>query len=187
MSGQARVWDTDHADRTAARVKQSALPSPRLLVIDTDNLHRMTICRAADKAGFVPAGAANFAEAAKLTQASMFDCITLDLSLGQQTGELLRHLREIDCEAPVLIVGNRDAAGCRETLHFARSLGLNVGEPVPKPVDIDMLRDAFEQIRIQCRRQHGMATVGSDRRYEPPTQRNGRQVSAPGRYFDSAS
>jgi two-component system, chemotaxis family, chemotaxis protein CheY len=160
MSGQARVWDADRADRFATRAEQSAVPPPHLLVIDTDNLHRMIICRTADRAGFVPAGAANLAEAAKLLQATIFDCITLDLSLGQQTGELLRHLREIDCEAPVLIVGNRDAAGCRETLHFARSLGLNVGEPVPKPVDVGMLRHAFEQVKIHRRPQHGLVAVG---------------------------
>jgi two-component system, chemotaxis family, chemotaxis protein CheY len=160
MSGPARVWDADRADRFAARAEQSALPPPRLLVIDTDNPHRMIICRTADKAGFVPAGAANLAEAAKLMQTTIFDCITLDLSLGQQTGELLRHLREIDCEALVLIVGNRDAAGYRETLRFAGSLGLNVGEPVPKPVDVGMLRHAFEQMKIHRRPQYGLVAVG---------------------------
>jgi DNA-binding response OmpR family regulator len=159
MLGQARVWDAGRADRLVARAEQPAVPAPRLLVIDTDNLHRMIVCRTADKAGFVPAGAANFAEAAKLTQTTIFDCITLDLSLGQQTGELLRHLREIDFEAPVLIVGNRDAAGCRETLRFARSLGLNVGEPVSKPVDVGTLRYAFEQIKIQRRLHRGVAAV----------------------------
>jgi DNA-binding response OmpR family regulator len=158
MSGQERVWD---ADRIAARAEQPVLAALRLLVIDTDNLHRMIICRTADKAGYIPAGAANFAEAAKLTQATTFDCIILDLSLGRQTGELLRHLREIDCEALVLIVGDRNTAGCRETLRFARSLGLNVGEPVPKPVDVGVLRYALEQMKIQRRLQHGLATVGA--------------------------
>jgi chemotaxis response regulator CheB len=53
---------------------------PRLLVIDDDNLHRMIICRVAAKAGFVPAGAASYDEAARLAQETNFDCITLDLS-----------------------------------------------------------------------------------------------------------
>jgi DNA-binding response OmpR family regulator len=157
MSGQARVWDAERAGRIAAKAERPAL---RLLVIDTDNLHRMIICRTADKAGYVPAGAANFAEAAKLTQTTTFDCIMLDLSLGQQTGDLLRHLREIDCEALVLIVGDRAAAGHRETLRFAKSLGLNVGEAVSKPVDVGMLRHALEQMKIQRRLQPGLAAVG---------------------------
>jgi DNA-binding response OmpR family regulator len=161
MSGPARIWGADRANRIAARAEQRPLPAPRLLVVDGDSLRRMIICRAADKAGYIPAGAANFAEAAKLAQTTAFDCITLDLSLGQQTGEILRHLREIDCAAPILIIGNRDAAGCRETLRFARSLGLNVGEPVPKPVDVGMLRYALEQMKIERVLQRGLAAVGA--------------------------
>jgi DNA-binding response OmpR family regulator len=161
MSEQARVWGADGANRIAAKAERPTLAVPRLLVIDSDNLHRMIICRAADKAGYIPAGAANFSEAAKLTQTTVFDCITLDLSLGQQTGEMLRHLREIDCEVPILIVGNRDAAGCRETLRFARSLGLNVGEPVAKPVDVGLLRYALEQMKVERTLQRGLAAVGA--------------------------
>jgi two-component system, chemotaxis family, chemotaxis protein CheY len=130
-------------------------------VIDGDNLHRMTICRAADKAGYIPAGAANFDEAAKLTLTTVFDCITLDLSLGLQTGEMLRHLREIDCGAPIIVVGDRGAAGCRETLRFARSLGLNVGEPLPKPVDVGMLSYALEQLNIQRTLHQGLVAAGA--------------------------
>jgi hypothetical protein len=50
--------------------------------------------------------------------------------------------------------------GCCETVRFARSLGLNVGEPVPKPVDVGMLRYAFEQIKVQRRLQNGLVAVG---------------------------
>ena len=161
MSGQARVWGAGGANQMTAKAERPALVVPRVLVIDSDNLHRMIICRAADKAGYIPAGAANFTEAAKLTQTTVFDCITLDLSLGQQTGEMLRHLREIDCEAPILIVGNRDVAGCRETLRFARSLGLNVGEPVAKPVDVGLLRYALEQMKVERTLQRGLVAVGA--------------------------
>ena len=161
MSGQARVWSAAGSNQITAKMQRPGLAPPRLLVIDSDNLHRMIICRAADKAGYIPAGAANFAEAAKFTQTTMFDCITLDLSLGQQTGEMLRHLREIDCETPILIIGHRDATGCRETLRFARSLGLNVGEPVAKPVDVGMLRDALEQMKVRRTLARRLAVVGA--------------------------
>jgi DNA-binding response OmpR family regulator len=161
MSGQARIWGVDGAHRITAKAERPALAVPRLLVIDGDNLHRMIICRVADKAGYLPAGAANFSEAAKLAQTTAFDCVTLDLSLGQQTGDMLRHLREIGCDAPILIVGNRDAAGCCETLRFARSLGLNVGEPVAKPVDVGLLRYALEQMKVERTLQRGLAAVGA--------------------------
>jgi two-component system, chemotaxis family, chemotaxis protein CheY len=158
MSGQAR-WGADTANGVAGKATRSA--APRLLVIDSDNLHRMIICRAADKAGYIPAGAANFNEAAKLTLTAVFDCVMLDLSFGQQTGDMLRHLREIDCAAPILVVGDRNTAGCRETVRFARSLGLNVGEPLPKPVDVGMLRYTLEQLSVQRALQHGLAAVGA--------------------------
>ena len=54
MSGHARIWGAGEAHPTTAQREQSALPAPRVLVIDGDNLHRMIICRAADKAGYVP-------------------------------------------------------------------------------------------------------------------------------------
>lgn len=142
-------------------MQQPASAAPRLLVIDSDSLHRMIICRAADKAGYIPAGAANFTEAAKLTQTTAFDCMTIDLSLGRQTGDMLRHLREIGCETPILIIGHRDAVGCRETLRFARSLGLNVGEPVAKPIDVGMLGDALEQMKVRRALARRSAAVGA--------------------------
>src|SRR5271154_1768898 len=78
------------------------LSPPRLLVIDDDNLHRMIICRLAAKAGYVPAGAAGYDEAAELARHSAFDCITLDLLLGQHSGsEMLHQLSILGCTAPI--------------------------------------------------------------------------------------
>ena len=84
MSRHARIWDGGAVCLTAADAEQSALPALRVLVVDRDNLHRMIICRAADKAGCVPAGAANLTEAIKHVQSAAFDCITLDLSFGRR-------------------------------------------------------------------------------------------------------
>ena len=108
----------------------------------------MIICRAAAKSGYVPAGAASYEEAATLVQAHAFDCITLDLSLGQHVGaEMLRHLSAVGCTAPIVIISGCDGATCRETLRVAEALDLNVREPVPKPVDLAMLRDALLRLR----------------------------------------
>ena len=74
---------------------------PRLLVIDDDYLHRKIICRVAAKAGYAPAGAATYDEAAKLALETAFDCISLDLSLGQHGGiDMLYYLRGVGCKAP---------------------------------------------------------------------------------------
>ncbi len=121
---------------------------PRLLVIDDDSLHRMVICRAAAKAGYLPAGAATYEEAAKLTRETAFDCITLDLSLGHHAGsELLHHLSSLRCTAPIVVVSGCDAAICKEAVRVAGLLNLNVWECIPKPVDLAMLRNFLERLR----------------------------------------
>jgi ActR/RegA family two-component response regulator len=122
--------------------------APRLLVIDDDSLHRMVICRAAAKAGYLPAGAATYDEAAKLTRETTFDCITLDLSLGHHAGsELLHHLSSLRCTAPIVVVSGCDAATCKEAVRVAGLLNLDVWECIPKPVDLAMLRNFLERLR----------------------------------------
>ena len=139
----AAPGQADLADAAAAR---AALP--RLLVIDDDNLHRMIICRAAAKAGFLPAGAASFDEAVKLAQEAAFDCITLDLSLGEHAGvELLRHLWVVGCKAPIIIVSGCDDATCSESAKVAESLKLNVWEAIPKPVNLATLRSSLARLK----------------------------------------
>src|ERR1700675_1932136 len=74
------------ANEESVVVAHVAPDRPRLLVIDDDYLHRKIICRVAAKAGYAPAGAATYEEAIKLALENAFDCISLDLSLGQHGG-----------------------------------------------------------------------------------------------------
>ncbi len=123
---------------------------PRLLVIDDDYLHRKIICRVAAKAGYAPAGAGTYEEAARLALESPFDCVSLDLSLGQHAGvEMLQYLRGIGCKAPIVIISGCDEATFRETLKAAKSLNLDIRESISKPVDLEMLKYSFERIRTQ--------------------------------------
>jgi DNA-binding response OmpR family regulator len=120
----------------------------RLLVIDDDTLHRMVICRVAAKAGYLPAGAATYDEAAELTREVTFDCITLDMSLGSHTGmELLHHLRVIGSQTPIIVISGCDGVTCSETVQAAKSLDLNIWQSMPKPIDLALLRDWFERLK----------------------------------------
>jgi ActR/RegA family two-component response regulator len=122
--------------------------APRLLVIDDDNLHRMVICRAAAKIGFLPAGAASYEEAARLMRDTAFDCITLDLGLADRAGsEMLHHLASVGCAAPIIVISGSDAATCKEAVKVAEMLKLNVWECIPKPVDLALLRSFLERLR----------------------------------------
>jgi DNA-binding response OmpR family regulator len=145
MLEQTQSFDT-FDDGLAAPVGSGA--RPRLLVIDDDNLHRMIICRVAARAGYAPAGAATYEEAAKLAQEGAFDCVTLDLSLGEHAGvEMLRHLWVIGCKAPIIVISGCDKLTCLESVKVAKSLNLNIWEAMPKPVDLGVLRCWFEQLR----------------------------------------
>ena len=147
MLGQARSLEARDAGLVAADASSSA---QRVLVVDDDNLHRMIICRAVAKAGYVPAGAASFEEAAALVQANAFDCITLDLSLGEHAGvEMVRYLSAIGCKAPIIVVTGADYATCKETVKVAEMLNLDVWECIPKPVDLVMLRYSLDKIAHQ--------------------------------------
>jgi CheY-like chemotaxis protein len=146
MVAQALAADEGRTDGMKAAGR-----APRLLVVDDEILHRMIICRAAAKVGYVPVGAASYGEAAKRSQEGAFDCITLDIALAEGTGgvELLRHLAEVGCKAPIIVVSGCDDATLRETLRVGRSLELNVAEPVRKPVDLTILREMLEGFRGQ--------------------------------------
>jgi DNA-binding response OmpR family regulator len=162
MSAHARIWDGGAVRLTAADVEQSALPVARVLVVDRDNLHRMIICRAADKAGCIPAGAANLTEAIRHVQSAAFDCITLDLSFGRRAAcDFLRRLDALGFTSKILVVGDRDTTDCRETLRVAASLGLDAEDSMAKPLDVGKLRVALEQLRIQSALQRGLAPVGA--------------------------
>jgi DNA-binding NtrC family response regulator len=122
--------------------------APRLLVIDDDNLHRMVICRTAAKSGYLPAGAASYDEAVMLIQQGAFDCVTLDLSLGERAGvEMLRHFWGIGYKVPVIIIGGSDDATCSESKNVAESFKLNVWESIAKPVDVSVLHDSLERLK----------------------------------------
>jgi len=136
------------SENSSAAASAAASSLPRLLVIDDDKLHRMIICRVAAKAGFAPAGAATYDEAATLVQDAAFDCITLDLSLGPHPGvEMVRRLAVVGCKTPIIVISGCDQVTCRETVKLAKSLNLNIWQSLPKPVDLALLRHWLERIK----------------------------------------
>ena len=68
----------------------------RLLVIDDDTSICTLIEKLGEKVGFAATRAISVEEATQLLRTQRFDCITLDLSLGKDTGiELLKVLSEM--------------------------------------------------------------------------------------------
>lgn len=116
-----------------------------LLVIDDDSVHRMVIGKVGQKAGYILTTAGSVEDAiAKLTQ-QKFDCISLDLSLGGQSGLMLLDSIAQNNKDALLIIISGAAPEVREaTLSAAHELGLNVIE-APKPVDLIGLRSRLDE------------------------------------------
>jgi CheY-like chemotaxis protein len=111
-----------------------------LLVIDDDPIHRLVLGKIGEKAGYVLTTAGSVEDAARKIAQSKFDCISLDLSLGSESGaQVLSSIAEHNRTALLIVISGAAAATREETLQLAKSLNLNVIE-APKPVDLIALR-----------------------------------------------
>jgi DNA-binding NtrC family response regulator len=120
----------------------------RLLVIDDDISICTVIEKLGEKAGFAVTRAVSLEEATRLLRAHRFDCLTLDLSIGKNSGvELLKVLADMACTTPIIIV----SGSMRSMRDFAASIGnmmhLNLQQPFPKPIDFAKLRMALVDIK----------------------------------------
>jgi DNA-binding response OmpR family regulator len=110
----------------------------------------MILCKVAEKINFCATGAASFDEAAQLLRKGDFDCITLDLSLGDRAGvEVLWLLSELESRIPVIIISGSEAAILDETTRTGKSFGLDIRSTISKPVDLSVFRDELMKIGVQ--------------------------------------
>ena len=121
---------------------------PRILVIDDTRVHRMIICRIAEKAGLKPIEAESCADVVNVLSVATYCGVTLDLSLGERAGtEVIAELARYEFRSPIIIISGSDPQTADEAQRLGLSLGLNMGEPVPKPVDLAKLRRRFVELR----------------------------------------
>jgi CheY-like chemotaxis protein len=123
---------------------QSVKPSSSLLIIEDTHVHNAIISHIAGKAGFNVTQAHSYEEACKLVSAQRFDCITLDLGLGEHAGfEVLRYLAVIGSDAQIIIISQSDEETRDDIVELGRALGLNMCVSVSKPIDLRVLRDTL--------------------------------------------
>ena len=123
------------------------ITQPRLLAIDDDATPRMVIVKLAEKLGYATCEASTIAEAAELIAKHKFDCMTLDLRMGGQYGtELLDVMSRQQTNVPVIVISSADDEERWEVLRVATLYGIRVTE-VPKPLEMDKLREVVEEIR----------------------------------------
>jgi DNA-binding NtrC family response regulator len=132
-----------------------------ILVIDDANLHQSIVSRIATQAGFTTTGANSVGEAARLLRGRSFDCITLDLSLGEESGvEILKLLAELKCRTPVIVISGSENSVRDETLRIGNFLNLNLCPPVAKPIDLAALRSILARVVDDTQRQKLATSVG---------------------------
>ena len=133
----------------------------QLLAIDDADLHLSIVCKIATQAGFETTGAATVGEATRLLRERTFDCITLDLSLGEQSGvDILKMLSETKCRTPIIVISGSGDAACAESIGIGNFLDLNICQPIPKPINLAVLRAVLTQIAHDTQRQRLATPAG---------------------------
>jgi two-component system, chemotaxis family, chemotaxis protein CheY len=119
-----------------------------LLIIEDEPVHCAVISRIAGRVGFTATKAFSYDAACKALGAKRFDCITLDLGLGEHVGiDVLRYLSTIGCGAQIIVISQSEKEDCDDTVELGKALGLNVCQAIHKPIDLEMLREALVHIR----------------------------------------
>jgi len=119
----------------------------RLLAIEDDYLHHMIIGKIAGNAGYEASIAASVEKATALLHEGTFDCITLDLSLGDRSGvDVLHVLADLGTQVPIIIFSGTDDADCQATVGIGKRLGLNIWQPLAKPAGVVELRKVLDSI-----------------------------------------
>jgi len=135
------------ADTIAKSDRPAGKPSS-LLIIEDEPIHCAVISRIAGRVGFTATKAHSYNAACKASGAKRFDCITLDLGLGEHVGiDVLRYLSTIRCRAQIIVISHSDKVVCNDVVELGKALDLNVYDAVLKPIDLESLRETLVQIR----------------------------------------
>ena len=121
---------------------------PNILIVDDDVVHRMILARLAKQTGYLVEQATTVEEAEAALAAKSFDCISLDLSLGDRGGvEVIERLARQGSNTPLLIVSGAEESVLRETMRRAAALGTSCWRCFRKPVDLAELKSWLNGIR----------------------------------------
>ena len=131
-----------------------------LLVIEDAVIDSTILARIGIRNGFTTKTARSYADAVALLKKRNFDCITLDLGLGDETGIwILNFLAELRSKASIVIVSGAAQDVCDATAQFGRSIGLNVHGSLQKPVPPGRLAETMAELKAESRLDRTAAAV----------------------------
>ncbi len=119
----------------------------RLLVVDDDKVHRTIYSSIAAKVGFTVDLVSSLEQAQVALNNASFQCVLLDLMLGDFTGaDVLKIIARLPVKPQVLLVSGASPDVIEQTLGYGRELGIDVSGPIWKPVDVARLRFHLRRI-----------------------------------------
>ena len=125
----------------------------RLLIVDDDKIHRIIYSTIAQKMDYAVDLAGSVSEAESALKSRAYDCIVLDLILGDEWGrDVVDLLATLEKKPPVMLVSGAHEQLLAETLRHGRDLGVHMFEPVRKPVNMALIRSLLHSIDA-----HGLA------------------------------
>lgn len=132
---------------------------PLLLVIDDELAQRAIISRIGQQVGYEVVTVATFEDAAHMLQNNTYDCITLDLSLGGNSGtDLLRLIAETG-KTPVIVISGCEERVLNSAVRLANMLGIACVH-IQKPLDPTELRNSLSTKVPNQPRAHTLASIG---------------------------
>jgi two-component system chemotaxis response regulator CheY len=132
-----------------------------LLVIEDADVHQSILRKIASQAGFNTTGVSSVDAASTILQTRHFDCVTLDLSLGERSGtEVLDQLAGLKFRGPVLIISASEEDTLSASVRIGNFLDLNVYPPFSKPINLMLLRQTLKQIADETDRQKLVRAAG---------------------------
>ncbi|MGJ4892588.1 response regulator [Bradyrhizobium sp. HKCCYLR20261] len=132
-----------------------------LLVIEDADVHQSILRKIASQSGFNTTGVNSVDAASSVLQKRHFDCVTLDLSLGERSGtEVLDRLAELKFRGPVLIISASEKDALNASVRIGNFLELNVYPAFSKPIDVVRLRETLKQIAQETDLRRMVRTAG---------------------------
>jgi two-component system, chemotaxis family, chemotaxis protein CheY len=117
-------------------------PRLRLLIVEDRDVHAAVIGRRAAKLDFAVTTAQSYDNACEILRAEQFDCITLDLGLGDHVGlDILRYLAGIHSQAQIIVISETDKEIRDDVVELGKALSLNVYASISKPIDLSALTE----------------------------------------------
>jgi CheY-like chemotaxis protein len=128
----------------------------RLLIVDDDLVQRELLKRGAGRAGYEVSLAASCREAIDRLQSQAFDCVILDLELGDGDGtDVCRAMARTSYSGSIIIISGTAASRRSAARAFARSMGIEA-QGLPKPVDLASLRVCLANL---CKDLQGLPAI----------------------------